>query len=235
MIEFTFSSKNFNKNKHTNVYGCIRNGHNYAYGTFSKYGNDAAIYGIKNKITNKVYIGSTIHIQRRLMKHFNELDHNRHKTKLLQQEYNKYGFTNFEIIIYNDKPNEKDLLNFERELQIQIGIDNLYNEKISGYWVTEELKQKYANASKATHKTKEYRNKMSKLKTNRIRQYDLAMNPIKDWESALQIVEELGYTRSVILSCCNGSKKRAYGYNWRYIDEYGNIILDGYQKARQIK
>lgn len=48
----------------------------------------------------------------------------------------------------------------------------------------------------------------------------------------VKICETLGYTRSVILSCCNGSKPKAYGYKWRYIDDNGNILKSGYTKAR---
>lgn len=211
-------------------YEKIRKGDHFKYGEFSKYNNTPAIYGLKCKITNKIYIGSTKNIQHRLSKHFSLLYSNEHSNKRLQQDYNEYGYDNFEIIIYNDNP--VNLLEEERELQIKIGIDNLYNEKISNYYISKELRTKCANADKSSHKTKEYREKMSKIKTNKVAQYDLQMNIIKIWDSAIKICEELGYTRSVILSCCNGSKPRAYGYNWRYVDDEGNIILNGYQKAR---
>lgn len=74
---------------------------------------------------------------------------------------------------------------------------------------------------------------MSKLKSNKIAQYDLHMNVIKIWESSNEICEILGHTKSVILSCCNGSKPRAYGFNWRYVDDNGNIVSNGYLKARK--
>lgn len=228
----TFSFKTKSKKEDFNGIGRVRKGHKIPYGAFSIYGNDKAIYGIKNKITNKVYIGSTIHIQRRLLKHFNELFHNRHRTKLLQEEFNKYGFDSFEIIIYSTDDNI-DLIKKEKEIQIFIGIDNLYNEKISGYWITEEYRQKLANASKDSHKTKEYRAKMSKIKTNKVGQYNFDGSLIKIWDSAIQICETLGHTRSVILGCCNGSKPRAYGFNWRYVDDNGNIVYNGYAKARK--
>ena len=74
---------------------------------------------------------------------------------------------------------------------------------------------------------------MSKLKSNKIAQYDLNMKVIKIWESSNEIHEVLGHTKSVILSCCNGSKPRAYGFNWRYVDDNGNIVSNGYLKARK--
>lgn len=232
-FDFKSVGKQKSVSKSKQVYGIKRSNANIAYGEFAKYGNDCAVYGIKNNITNKVYIGSTKHIQRRLLKHFNELYHSRHRNKRLQEDFNKYGFDSFSIIIYST--NENNLLEQEKDLQIKLGIDNIYNEKVTGYYMTDELKQMYANQDRSSHKTVEYREKMSKLKTNKVAQYTLDMQLIKIWDSAVQICETLGHTRSVILSCCNGSKPRAYGHNWRYVDDNGNIVTDGYAKARKKK
>jgi predicted GIY-YIG superfamily endonuclease len=226
-IKFTFKTP---KRKSNKVYGEYRGNNVMYYGEMAKYGNNEAVYGIRNKITNKIYIGTTKHLQRRLLKHFNELHHNRHRTKKLQEDYNTYGKDSFEIIVFDNICSEYK----ERSIQIEYGIDNIYNEKITGYYITEELRKQRANASKETHRTKEYREKMSKLKTNFVAQYDDRMNLIKIWNSAIEICETLGYTRSVILSCCNLSKKHAYGFNWRYVNKDGNIIHNGYLKARQI-
>lgn len=223
---------NFNLKKETKVSTpTVRKGHHTYYGTFSKYGNKQAVYGIKCVDTNKIYIGSTKCIQRRLIKHFSELHLNRHRTKEMQKDYNTYGKNSFEIIIYTTEKCE--LLKVEKEKQLEIGIDHLYNEKISGVWVKDEYRKQLASANKSTHKTKEYRDKMSNMKTNKIAQYYLDGELIKIWDSAIQICETLGHTRSVILSCCNGSKPKAYGYLWRYVDDYGNIISNGYAKARK--
>lgn len=225
-IKFKFKSP---KKEHKKVYGEYRGNNTLYYGEMSKYGNNEAVYGIKNKITNKIYIGTTKKLQFRLLKHFNELHHNRHRAKRFQEDYNKFGKDSFEIIIFDNTYS----LQKEKEIQIEYGIDNIYNEKITGYYITEELREQRRNTSKETHKTKEYREKMSKLKTNLVAQYDLNMKLIKIWNSAIEICETLGYTRSVILSCCNRNKKHAYGFNWRYVDNNGKIIYDGYKKARK--
>lgn len=231
VIDFKNVNKPIRKSM-SNGYGVIRKNANVPYGTFSKYGNKKAIYGIKSKTTNKIYIGSTNDVQKRLMKHFNELFHNRHTNKKLQTDFNKYGFSDFDIIIYDNNINT-NLLEKEKEIQISIGINNIYNEKISGYWITEELRKIKSNTSKNSHKTKEYREKMSKLKTNKIAQYHFSGKLLKIWDSAIQICDELGYTRSVILSCCNGNKPHAYGFDWRYVDDNGNVLENGYVKARK--
>lgn len=233
-FNFNKASKSIKKSSVHGAYGVVYSRNNIPYGIFAKYGNDRAIYGIRSLITNKIYVGATAHIQRRLLKHFNELFHDRHRTKELQKDFNKYGFDSFEIIIY-DSSAETNLLEKEKEIQISIGIDGLYNEKISGYYIKEEYRQQLANASKDSHKTKEYREKMSKIKTNKIAQYSLNMELVKIWDSCNQIHKVLQHTKSVILSCCNGSKPRAYGYNWRYVDDEGNILTSGYIKARKNK
>lgn len=231
-IKFNFKNKLTKKEK-KQVYGLVRSGHVNAYGSFSKFGSGPGIYAIKCLKTNMEYIGSTKNIQLRLGKHFSELNLNRHRNTRLQKDYNEYGHENFEIFVY--EYTDKNLLEKEKRYQINKGIKNIYNEKISGYYMTKELRDKHASSDKSTHKTKEYREKMSRLKTNKIRQFSLLMTPIKDWNSCIEIVETLGYTRSVILGCCNGSKSQAYGFLWRYIDDEGNIRNDGYDKGRKFK
>ena len=137
----------------------------------------------------------------------------------------------FSIIIHKDK--SKNLLYDEKVIQKSIGINDLYNEKISGFYITKEYRNQLANSSKSTHKTKEYRNKMSAIKTNKVAQYNLNEELIKVWDSAIQICEQCNYTRSVILSVCNGNKPRAYNYLWKYVDEHNNVVKDGYAKGRR--
>ncbi len=237
-IAVTTTKKRSNKNDNKPIikkgYGIIRPNANIPYGYFSKYGNNKAVYGIKCIDTNKQYIGATNHIQRRLLKHFNELFHNRHKNKLLQKDFNLYGLKSFDIIIY-DNNEDTILLDKEKEIQISIGIDNLYNEKISGVYITEEYRNKLASSSKDSHKTNEYREKMRKIKSNKIAQYNIDYTLIKIWDSSKEICDILYYTRSVILSCCNKSKKTAYGYIWRYVDDDGNILENGYKNKNKIK
>lgn len=55
-FSFNNASKTINENKIHNSYGVIRKNANVPYGTFSIYGNNQAVYGIKSKTTNKVYI-----------------------------------------------------------------------------------------------------------------------------------------------------------------------------------
>lgn len=214
MIQF----KIVKKKRNTKVKS-IRNGAHNVYGKFAGY-KFAGIYFIKCCITNKYYIGSTKNITARVIKHFSELYLNKHTNKRMLEDYNKYGDDNFSFGIIEQT--DIDLIDKEREYQIQYGIDNIYNEKVSGYYITDELKKVYSSTSKSSHKTKEYREKMSKIKSNKIGQYiiDLKGNLelIRTYENMNEVIEHNPtFKPQPIRGVCNGSKRSAYGYRWKYL------------------
>lgn len=47
-------------------------------------------------------------------------------------------------------------------------------------------------------------------------QFDLNDNFIKEYQSAHQVERELGFANSNIIKCCNGKRKTAYNYKWKY-------------------
>lgn len=51
----------------------------------------SGIYCITNKLTGDKYIGSSINIKRRFIRHKTELRHNKHGNIILQRAYNKYS------------------------------------------------------------------------------------------------------------------------------------------------
>lgn len=75
---------------------------------------NCGIYFIKNIVTDKVYIGSSRDIQKRIRSHKACLDKNKHHSKKLQKSYNKYGknFFIFEILEICDV---QDLERIEKE------------------------------------------------------------------------------------------------------------------------
>lgn len=226
-FNFTLSAVNGEKKTAKQVYGVVRRNAHVPYGDFAKFKDIVGVYYIKCKTTNKQYVGSTTNVAERIGKHFSELFNNKHTNKRLQKDFNDYGYNDFCFDIYLICT--KDALSQEeKRIQIEIGINNLYNLKISCYYMDEELRKQYANTDKSSHKTKEFREKMSKLKSNYITQYDLNGNSIAIWNSVNEIVDKLGYTASVIRCGCNGSKKHPYGFYWRYTDSKGNPLANGY-------
>lgn len=41
--------------------------------------------------------------------------------------------------------------------------------------------------------------------------------PIRQWDSTIEVKQELGYSDWSIKQCCRGKRKTAYGYMWQYV------------------
>jgi group I intron endonuclease len=73
----------------------------------------SGIYGILNKLNNKIYIGSSKSLGSRLNEHKYDLIKNIHNNKKLQRAFLKYGLDNF-IFLLLEKCDESDLLSREQ-------------------------------------------------------------------------------------------------------------------------
>lgn len=197
----------------------IRETDNVTYGTFSHLAG-MGVYQIRCKSENKAYIGSSSNCQERVQKHFSELRLNKHTNKRLQAAFNKYGFDDFvcSIVMYvNDKYNLSEV---ETNYQIKLGIDNIYNDKITGYYMTDELREAISNVDKSSHKTEEYRARMASLRqAQKIARCDYATGKILFVYENFHALQKINpqVKRSTLLSACNGNKKSAYGYKWKYV------------------
>lgn len=115
------------------------------------------IYSIENIINHKKYIGQSVNIKSRWMKHKSELNNNNHDNDYFQKAWNKYGEENFEFTILEEC--SKDMLN-EREcyyidLYNTMNRDYGYNLKSGGQdtnYVTEDVKNKISKANKKYYK-----------------------------------------------------------------------------------
>lgn len=196
------------------------------YGDLVKLGSKPGVYRITNIVTGRVYIGSSIDPSKRISKHLSELKFNRHTNKRLQTDFNELGIKSFTYDLIEVCDN---ILDREKHHQLLVGIDNLYNDKIAGEYINEELRNIYSNTSKETHKTIEYRNKMSKLKTKyRVAMLKLTSDGwviVETFNSANDVVLTYpDYKPNVIRTVCKGNKASYKARLWRYIDEDNNII-----------
>lgn len=73
------------------------------------------IYSIKNKVNNKMYIGSTVDFSRRKRQHLHDLRHNKHNNNHLQKSFNKYGEDNFIFSIVEKTDCLEKLILLEKE------------------------------------------------------------------------------------------------------------------------
>lgn len=66
--------------------------------------------------------------------------------------------------------------------------------------------------------------KISLLKSHAIAQYDRKGNPIKVYDNMNDVIKENPtFKGQPIRGVCNGSKKTAYGFIWRYVNSDGTI------------
>ena len=84
------------------------------------------IYIIKNKITNKFYVGHSIDINKRFNAHKSYLQRGIHHSIYLQRSWNKYGEHNFEFLILKLCKSESDSIKLE-QFYIDNYRDYLYN------------------------------------------------------------------------------------------------------------
>lgn len=212
----------------------LREYDNVLYGTFSNLANIKGVYCIICKINNKQYIGASKNIGARLTKHFSELRFNRHTNKELQSDFNTFSFNNFEWQCLCECEN---LIEKEKEYQL-LYRDTLYNEKITGNYITDAYRTILSNTSKDTHKSNNYRDKMSNLKSNRIGRFEKESNDgkiflLSTYNNMNEVLEENpSFKAQPIRGTCNGSKKSAYGFIWRYLDNNNNILTSGFDKLK---
>lgn len=88
------------------------------------------IYMISNVYNGRMYIGQTKNVKKRWMQHKNDLKHNNHHSKLLQEDWNIYGEEGFELIVFGDFENYNEMeIKYIKEFDT---INNGYNSHEGG-------------------------------------------------------------------------------------------------------
>lgn len=218
-----------------NGYGKVRNNQNVYYGYFTHLKDKSGIYCITCEVNNQNYIGSSKDIYKRVVKHYINLSLGNHPNKRLQADYNKYGIDKFKVSILEET--NENLFKKEGDYQKSYGLSKLYNPMIEDTCHSDSQSLARATQSHGTRKTKtkEFREMMRKLKSNRIGQFDRHDgHKIAEYENSDEACKASGLAKSTLLGCCNGSKKTGKGYIWHYLDDAGNVITSGKGKERII-
>lgn len=126
------------------------------------------IYKIENTINKKFYIGKTKDFERRKVRHFWELEHNKHHSQYLQRAFNKYGKENFKMYKVEDNLTEDEATDLEEKL-----INETYNENYNVSKISsggdllryhpnhDEIVKKISESIKERASHKEYRKRLS--------------------------------------------------------------------------
>lgn len=172
------------------------------------------IYSITNLFNNKMYIGQSINIENRFIRHKCELKKNRHVNRHLQASWNKYGEKNFRFDIIEICP--KEFLN-EREcywIKYYNTLNKGYNLDKGGDGISG-----YKHTQKELSKMRKSHNPLPVL------QFDLNFNFISYYEGGIShAAKQLHYTNDCIAGCCKHTRKKIEYKNsyWVYEDEYIN-------------
>jgi group I intron endonuclease len=179
----------------------------------------SGIYIITNLIDNKVYVGYSENIAKRLTMHKSNLRGNYHVNNHLQHAFNKYGEKNF-IFELLEEYSKEFLISMENWwVNMLHSFDRSY-----GYNIQPTGNDKVRTFSKET------REKMSismlkrgvpplmrinsVLATSKpVLQYTLEGNFVKEWKS---ITSAIGFNKGEICSVCKFKKKSSKGFIWRY-------------------
>ena len=152
-----------------------------------------------------VYIGQTSRtIEERAGKNgYQYIVHkkNKYKQNLIAEAILKYGWDNFtkEVLYQGLTKNEANILEIETI--------NYYRKKTECYNI--------ANGGDG----------LDGVNERKIKQYHLNGEFLKEWDSLKSAEEYLGIYKAQanICACCQGRKKRAYGYIWRYSEDNSPI------------
>ena len=109
------------------------------------------IYKIQSKVKpNRVYIGSSINIFDRWVRHLQDLHNNVHHSKKLQRHYNKYGKIdlNFSILLGCDKDDLIPTEQYFLDCYIPYFNSSLIAHSCKGYKHTEEARKNMSEGQK---------------------------------------------------------------------------------------
>lgn len=103
-------------------------------------------------------------------------------------------------------PNNLPEVNHKDENGFNNNVDNLE-------WCTHQYNCNYGTRNKRISNAQKNDPKRSK----QVAQYSIDGNLVKVWQSLIEINRQLGYSHGNIGQCCNGKRKTAYSFLWKYL------------------
>lgn len=121
---------------------------------------------IQNIRNNRVYIGQTTNINRRIRDHKRMLADNKHTNKNLQKDYNSYDIIDFEYVILENNIPKYDLLEREKYwIDYYGGIETYETYNMTTYQhINKQVKNFISEGNKGKIRTQDYKDNMSNMK-----------------------------------------------------------------------
>lgn len=176
------------------------------------------IYKITNNLNNKVYIGSSIDVERRWRQHkeasINEKDH--HYNYPLMVAFREFGIANFTFEVVDTLPDYQAMIQTEHNWIIKENcvVPNGYNQ-------TDNTNSPMFDPNVAKKMSDTKRDKYGK----RVSEIDSNGNIIGVWDSLAEAGEKTGLDRFKISDVCNGRRLTTGDRIFRFLDEEENIII----------
>ena len=205
------------------------------------------IYQIRNKVDNKIYIGSSKELKIRKSKHFRMLKDGKHDNKHLQRAFNKYGESNFvfEIVELCDE-NEQFVLE-------QYWIDkffgkNCYNINSSAVkppdctgkkrtFTEAHRKNLSAGLRKSFQENPERRKEMSEARIGKNRGHNhvhsisvICLETRKEFGGIQEASRETGCSSENIRRNCLNIYKASHGLHWVFKKDYEKMTKEDVQE-----
>lgn len=177
------------------------------------------IYCIKNSITNKNYVGSSINILGRLYKHRALLRHNKHQNSYLQNSWNKHSEEYFTCFIL-------EICNID-ELIVK---EQFWIDKLGDYNLTKEvIRLKLSDESKQkmsfTRKNKIASGEIPKYGSKKIKKYSKNGDFIKEYNSITDASNDSNISTCQISRVLKKRHVTAGGYQWKYSTDNSEIKI----------
>jgi group I intron endonuclease len=201
---------------------------------FNKIGeNQCGIYIITNLINDKVYVGSTINkygIYKRMYEHLYNLRKGKHINEHLQSAWNLYGEENFnfeilEIVDTLEMVNKREeyFIEYYKSYNREYGYNICrYSNTVSGYTHTlNTLIKLSGRKNNEESKKRQSIAQIGKISSKRVKIIQLSKSDeiIKIWDSMGEVEKELKIGHSKVSLVCNGIRKSAGGFKWKYFNE----------------
>lgn len=179
------------------------------------------IYMHRNKVNGKIYIGQTcqkpLYRWKRNGKGYMDCE-------IMWKAICKYGWNNFEHIILKENLTMEEANFYEKYYIKKFNTTNKkfgYNIRSGGknepLKESTKLKLKQYKTFLGKHHTEETKKAISEKKNLPVLQYDKNGNFIAEYKSAKVACEILGVKdKTTISKVCNGKRKFAHGYIWKY-------------------